>query len=51
MTDQIKLIGACVVSATLLAAGLWVLLGDVGDPDLQKAPSGWIGIIVGFWLK
>lgn len=51
MTDLVRLIGTCVVSAVLLAAGVVVLLGDVGNPDLQKAATGWIGLVAGYWLK
>ncbi len=39
------------VSVVLLAAGLYVLLSKEADADLQKAATGWIGIILGYWLK
>jgi hypothetical protein len=51
MTERTKAIGACAVSAALLIVGFYVLLWDVGDPALQKAATGWIGFVAGFWLK
>jgi high-affinity Fe2+/Pb2+ permease len=49
--DQIRLTVAVVLSAVLLAAGLYVLLGESSNPDLQKAATGWIGVIIGYWFK
>jgi hypothetical protein len=34
-----------------LSAGLFVLLARHGDADLQKAAGGWVGVVVGYWLK
>jgi hypothetical protein len=39
------------VSIALLAVGLFVLLSGHGDADLQKAAGGWVGVVVGYWLK
>ncbi len=39
------------VSLALLGAGLLVLLTGHGDADLQKAAGGWVGVVVGYWLK
>jgi hypothetical protein len=39
------------VSLVLLMAGMVVLLSGEGDPQLQQAAGGWIGVVVGYWLK
>jgi uncharacterized membrane protein HdeD (DUF308 family) len=39
------------VSAALLAAGLYVLFHPGSNTDLQKAATGWIGLVAGYWLK
>jgi hypothetical protein len=49
--DLVKLLGATIVSLTLLTAGLYVLLHKGSDGDLQKAATGWIGLVAGYWLK
>jgi hypothetical protein len=50
--DKVKLIGAAVVSLVLLIAGLYILIFKNGASDaLQKAATGWIGLVVGYWLK
>lgn len=49
--DGVKLLIAFVISAVLLGAGLYVLLAERASPDLQKAATGWIGVILGYWLK
>ena len=40
-----------VVSALVLAAGLWVMLSGRYDADVEKWAAGAIGTVVGFWLK
>jgi hypothetical protein len=42
---------AVVISVVLLLAGLYVLLVDHANSDLEKAATGWIGVIIGYWLK
>ena len=39
------------ISVVLLMAGLLVLLSGHGDADLQKAAGGWVGVVVGYWLR
>jgi hypothetical protein len=34
-----------------MTAGLYILFAKSTDPDLQKAATGWIGIIIGYWLQ
>jgi len=52
MSEQdVRIAMQAAVSIVLLTAGLLVLLGGLGDADLQKAAGGWVGVVVGFWLK
>ncbi|HEX3432642.1 MAG TPA: hypothetical protein VHT25_01105 [Solirubrobacteraceae bacterium] len=46
-----KLIGAGLVSLVLLVFGLIILLHNGSDADLEKAATGWIGLVAGYWLK
>ena len=39
-----------VLSLLLVGAGLYVVLSQQ-DQTLQKAATGWIGIVVGYWLR
>jgi hypothetical protein len=49
--DLARLVGAGIVSVALLTAGLYVLLHPGSNGDLQKAATGWIGLVAGYWLK
>lgn len=49
--DEVKLIMQVDVSLVMLGAGLWILLGAGAGPDLEKAATGWIGLVVGYWLR
>lgn len=49
--NQVRLLMAVLLSLILLGAGLFVLLADSANSDLQKAATGWIGVIIGYWLK
>jgi hypothetical protein len=49
--ELIKLTGAAVVSVALLGAGFYVLFHQGSNSDLQKAATGWIGLVAGYWLK
>ena len=51
MTDAVRLGMVVLISLALLGSGLYVLIGDVGDADLQKFAGGWIGLVAGYWLK
>jgi hypothetical protein len=51
LSDQAKLIGAAVVSVVPLTAGFFVLLHHGYSDSLQKAATGWIGLVAGYWLK
>jgi hypothetical protein len=46
-----KLIGAGLVSLVLLGLGIFILLHNGSDSDLEKAATGWIGLVAGYWLK
>jgi hypothetical protein len=39
------------ISAVVLAAGLWVILGGASTIDSQRWASGAIGTVMGYWLK
>jgi hypothetical protein len=40
-----------IISIVLLVVGLYVVVAGHGDADLQKWAAGWIGLVLGFWLK
>lgn len=40
-----------VVTATLLTAGLYILLKHSSDSALREAAAGWIGGVIGYWLR
>ena len=50
---MVRLIVQAVVSLSLLAGGLYVLISvDLNqNPELVAAASGWIGLVIGFWLR
>ena len=45
-----QLIMQIVVSLVILGAGLYVILSQKYSADAQKMASGWIGMVIGFWL-
>lgn len=49
----VRLLVAIILSLGLVAAGLWILVAvDLSkNPELGAAASGWIGLVVGFWLR
>ncbi len=49
--NQIRLAMAALLTVVLMAAGLIILFEDSANADLQKAATGWIGIVIGYWLK
>jgi hypothetical protein len=48
---SIRLLGASVLSFALLVFGFYVLLDGGSSGELQKVAAGWIGIVIGYWLK
>jgi hypothetical protein len=48
---QFKLLGAAILSTVLVGFGLYVLLDGATSNELQKVATGWIGIVIGYWLK
>ena len=52
-TSQVKLLMAVVVSLGLLASGMYVLLRfDWGaNPQMVASATGWLGLVVGYWMK
>jgi hypothetical protein len=47
----IRLLGASVLSFALLVFGFYVLLDGGSSGELQKVAAGWIGVVIGYWLK
>ena len=52
-TSEIKLLMAVVVSLGLLASGMFILLtfnwGE--NPQMVSAATGWIGLVIGTWIR
>ena len=48
-----KLIIQAIISLGFMGAGLYVLItvDAGGNPVLHAAASGWIGLVIGYWLK
>ncbi len=52
MTDEkVRVLMSCALTVTLVAVGLYVLIGGPGGLDLQRLAGGWIGTAVGYWLR
>lgn len=51
MNDRGKFWMQVLVSALLLVAGLVVILSASYDGGIEKAAIGWIGLVVGYWLR
>jgi hypothetical protein len=49
--NEIRLAMAVGISLVMLLAGLLVLFSGEGGADLQQAAGGWVGVVVGYWLK
>jgi len=49
--ETIKLFVRIGLSLILLIAGLYVLIWNIGNDSIQKASIGWIGIIIGYWIR
>lgn len=49
--DFIKLITQVVISLVLLGFGFYILLSPTANRDVEKLAAGWIGLVIGYWLK
>ena len=49
--DLIRLVTQICFSCALFFSGLSVLVLETGDPELQKLAAGWVGAVVGYWLR
>ena len=49
----VKLLMAVVVSLGLLGSGMYVLLtfNWAENPQMVSAATGWIGLVIGMWLR
>jgi len=48
--DLIRLLMQVVLSLALLAVGVFVLAAGQ-DTTMRLAACGWIGVVVGYWLR
>lgn len=39
------------ISLGLMGAGLFILIGGDANDGLEKAATGWIGLVLGYWLR
>ena len=46
-----RLLVSIVLSLSLVGAGLFVLILDTSSTDTEKAAFGWIGLVIGYWLR
>ena len=54
MTSTVfRLVVQAIISLGLLSAGLYVLLTIdwAKNPQMVAAATGWIGIVIGYWMK
>jgi hypothetical protein len=51
VNDTVRLVGAIIVSLAFLVAGFYTLFHAGTSDDLQKAATGWLGLVLGFWLR
>lgn len=50
-SDTTKAIVQIVLSLILIAAGLYIILSKNYSEDVQKIAAGWVGLVIGYWLK
>jgi hypothetical protein len=50
-TDILKLVFQFVISAILIGVGIYFLAKSGTSSELEKIATGWIGAVVGYWLK
>lgn len=53
VNDLIKPLTQVIISLGLLGSGLFILMTiDWSEnPELGAAAAGWIGVVLGYWLK
>ncbi len=50
--DVTKLIVRAVMSLGLMTAGLFILIASpVDNQALEQAATGWVGLVIGYWLR
>ncbi|HMI81932.1 MAG TPA: hypothetical protein VK480_09120 [Solirubrobacterales bacterium] len=47
----IRLLMQICISCIFLIAGLSALLFEMGEPATQKLAAGWVGAVIGYWLR
>jgi len=46
-----RLLGASVLSVFLLGFGAYLLIDSSTSANLEKVATGWIGLVIGYWLR
>jgi uncharacterized membrane protein len=49
--DKTRVIIQIIISLALIGAGIYVILSNTYSEATQKIASGWVGLVVGYWLK
>jgi hypothetical protein len=49
--DLPKFLMQVVVSLIFIGFGIWVLSDTGSSEELQKLASGWLGLVIGYWLS
>lgn len=49
--DDVEVVMRVAVSAIFVAAGFAVLVFGVGQESSAKMAAGWLGAVLGFWLR
>jgi small-conductance mechanosensitive channel len=49
--DEAEFVIRVVVSAVFVAVGLAVLLFGLGQEGTARLAAGWLGAVLGFWLR
>ena len=50
MSAAVKLVVQVVLSLGLVVAGVYIIVKNY-DADTKKLASGWVGIVIGYWLR
>jgi hypothetical protein len=49
--SQVRFLVQVGLTVVLTPVALVVLLVGVGEPALQKVAAGWMGVLLGYWLR
>jgi hypothetical protein len=51
MDTRVKAIMQIVISLILIFAGVYLIVAHGYSDATQKIAAGWIGVVVGYWLR